>query len=178
LEALRCDPFFEESFETVPLGRFEGEGWQNFIEQGTQYWEVYEDENALGQSLRIGSYRSGDSKTICWLVSPALEVRSLENPVLAFRTSTAYADSSVLEIFLSENYDGSLPTSETATWVALDVRIANDDDNDVLWIDSGSVMLDTIRSPFHVAFRYTGSGKTAQDGTFELDDIRVMEGNQ
>ena len=175
---MRCDPFFEESFETVPLGRFEGAGWQNFIEDGTQYWEVYEDENALGQSLRMGSYRSGDSKSTCWLVSPALDVQSLENPVLAFRTSTAYADKSVLEVFISENYEGSLPTAETAKWEALDVRIANDDDNDVLWIDSGSVVLDTIRSPFHVAFRYTGSGKTARDGTFELDDIRVMEGSE
>lgn len=33
----RCDPYFEESFETHTLGRFEREGWINWIEKGTQY---------------------------------------------------------------------------------------------------------------------------------------------
>ena len=52
------------------MGRFDEQHWINWIEKGTVYWEVYEDENSLGQSLRIGSYRSRDAKSICWLITP------------------------------------------------------------------------------------------------------------
>ena len=44
----RCDPFFEESFETRTMGKFEASNWLNWIEKGTVYWEVYEDQNSLG----------------------------------------------------------------------------------------------------------------------------------
>ncbi|MGB2245167.1 MAG: DUF5689 domain-containing protein, partial [Flavobacteriaceae bacterium] len=73
-DGLRCDPFFEESFETVPLGRYEGEGWSNFNIEGTQLWEVFEDENSMGQSIEIGAYRSGDTATVSWLISPQIDV--------------------------------------------------------------------------------------------------------
>ena len=85
-DQLRCDPFFEENFEQVHLGLFEKEAWTNFNQAGTQFWEVYEDENSLGQSIALGSYRSGDSETISWLITPKFDVSSLVNPYLAFRT--------------------------------------------------------------------------------------------
>ena len=103
---LRCDSFFEEYFEAVPLGLFEKQGWVNFNQAGTQFWEVYEDENSLGQSIALGSYRSGDKETISWLITPQLEVSTLENPYLAFRTSTSFADNSSLSVFVATNWKG------------------------------------------------------------------------
>ena len=171
----RCDPFFGASFETHPMGRFEGAGWTNYIEEGTQYWEVYEDENSLGQSLRIGSFRSRDEETVCWLITPKVDLSNLNNPVFSFRTSTAFADKSKLEVFYSENFEGSPSEIKQAEWKPLDVRIASSQDNDVIWIDSGNLPLPS-KNAVHFAFRYTGSGKTAEDGTFELDEVRVFEG--
>ena len=170
---LRCDPFFEENFEAVPLGLFEKQGWVNFNQAGTQFWEVYEDENSLGQSIALGSYRSGDKETISWLITPELVVSSLENPFLAFRTSTSFADNSSLSVFVATNWTGDTASLEQDNWRELDVRIAENTDNNTLWIDSGDIPID-FGPKFHLAFRYTGSGKTASDGTYEIDDIRVF----
>ena len=173
----RCDPFFEESFETRTMGKFEVSNWLNWIEKGTVYWEVYEDQNSLGQSLRIGSYRSRDSKSICWLITPSINLSSLSRPFLNFKTSTAFADNSKLEILYSTDFNGSLSQIKKSTWTEIEARIASDDDNDLIWIDSGAIVLDSHQESIHFAFRYTGSGKTAQDGTFELDDIRIFDKN-
>ncbi len=170
---LRCDPFFEENFEAVPLGLFEKQGWVNFNQAGTQFWEVYEDENSLGQSIALGSYRSGDKETISWLITPELVVSSLENSFLAFRTSTSFADNSSLSVLVSTNWTGDTASLGQDNWRELDVRIAENTDNNTLWIDSGDIPID-FGPKFHLAFRYTGSGKTASDGTYEIDDIRIF----
>lgn len=171
---VRCDPFFEENFEAVPLGLFEKQGWVNFNQVGTQLWEVYEDENSLGQSIALGSYRSGDKETISWLITPELEVSSLERPYLAFRTSTSFADNSILSVFVATDWTGDTASlRQDNNWIELDVRIAENADNNILWIDSGDIPID-FGPKFHLAFRYSGSGKTASDGTYEIDDIRVF----
>lgn len=173
--APRCDPFYEESFESYPKGRFEGGNWINWIEKGTVYWEVYEAVNSLGQSLRIGSYRSGDKHSVCWLVSPQIELHSLTLPTLSFRTSTAFADSSKLELLYSTDFEGTPTQIKKATWTALKARIATKEDNDQIWIDSEALPINFKSEKIHIAFRYTGSGKTENDGTFELDDIRIYD---
>ena len=128
----RCDPFFGESFETYPMGRFEGAGWINWIEEGTQYWEVYEDENSLGQSLRIGSYRSRDVATICWLITPSFDVSNLNKAHFSFRTSTAFADNSRLEVFYSTNFDKESKDPTQEAWKPIEVKIASSADNDLI----------------------------------------------
>ena len=170
----RCDPFFEENFETVRLGLFEKQAWTNFNEAGTQFWEVYEDESSLGQSIALGSYRSGDSETISWLITPELDVSSLVNPHLAFRTSTSFADNSSLSVFYATNWSEETATIGQVNWVELNVRIADNEDNNTQWIDSGEIPI-VFGPKFYLAFRYTGSGKSASDGTYEIDDVRVFE---
>jgi hypothetical protein len=170
----RCDPFFEASFETQRLGSFDHPNWTNYREEGTQFWEVYEDENSLGQFIRIGSYRSGDKVTTTWLISPKIEIKYLHQPQLSFRTSTSFADSSELEALISKDWDGDPLSVLLATWEELVGVIANKEDDPTQWIDSGEISLEGIPA-FHLAFRYTGSGKSSFDGTYELDDIRVYE---
>ena len=157
----------------LQLGLFEKQGWVNFNQAGTQFWGVYEDENSLGQSIALGSYRSGDKETISWLIIPQLEVSTLENPYLAFRTLTSFADNSSLSVFVATNWKGDTASLGQDNWRELDVRIAENKDNNTLWIDSGDIPID-FGPMFHIAFRYTGSGKTASDGTYEIDDIRVF----
>ena len=171
----RCDLFFEMPFEEETLGQFEKQGWYNFIEKGSVYWEVYEDANSLGQSLRIGAYRSGDKTSVCWLVTPSFDLRNLNQPQLALRTSTAYADKSKLEVLYSINFDGTQTGIKKAKWKKLIATLASEEDDDLLWIDSGALPLPKAER-VTLAFRYSGSGKTEADGTFELDDIRLFEG--
>ncbi len=138
-EHSRCDPFFEENFEEVRLGLFEKEGWFN-ESIGSQFWEVYEDENSLGQSIAIGSYRSGDATTISYLITPVIDVSSLSNPFLAFRSSTRFADNSLLEVFYTTEWEGEVAFIEEYL-KELPVRLASNDDDSTQWIDSGDIPL-------------------------------------
>lgn len=174
LHGSRCDPYFEQNFETLRLGLFTENGWTNYAEEGTQYWEVFEDEYSLGQSIALGSYRSGDAATISWLITPKIDLTPLTNPHLAFRTSVRYADNSSLEAFISSDWNGEVSALKMAHWEPLAVRIAESADDASAWIDAVEIPLIST-TQFHLAFRYTGSGKTASDGTYEVDDIRVYD---
>ena len=162
-------------FEEETLGKFEKKGWFNFIEKGSVYWKVYEDANSLGQSLQIGAYRSGDKASVCWLITPNIDLSGLNLPQLAFRTSTSFADKSKLEVFYSVNFEGSIAGIKKAKWKRLNGSIASKDEDDLLWIDSGLLALPE-KDRVAIAFVYSGSSKSDFDGTFELDDIRILEG--
>lgn len=174
LQGSRCDPYFEQNFETIRLGLFTDSGWTNYAEEGTQYWEVFEDEYSLGQSIALGSYRSRDAATVSWLITPKIDLTPLTNPHLAFRTSVRYADNSRLEAFISSNWNGEVATLKSTHWEPLKVRIAENADDAAAWIDAIEIPLGSV-SHFYLAFRYTGSGKTSSDGTYEIDDIRVYD---
>lgn len=173
----RCDPPYMEAFETFLLGKITAQDWTNWSEKGTQSWEVFRDENTLGQSARMGSYRSGDKATLSWLITPLLDLSSLQHPQLSFRTSVAFADNSQLDVFVSTDWDGSTANLRNSRWESLPARLAHKGDAPEDWIDSGAVALPAARF-VHLAFVYNGSGKTSQDGTFELDDIRIIDKNE
>ena len=79
-------------------------------------------------------------------------------------------------MFFSDDFNGDLSQIKAASWEAIETKIATEDDNDQIWIDSGNLEINHNSNQVFFAFRYTGSGKTANDGTYELDDIRVFEG--
>ncbi len=79
----------------------------------------------------------------------------------------------MLDVFYSLDWSGDEQTLTTATWLPLSARIAESDDNPLEWIDSGFLVLP--KADLFVGFRYSGSGKTAYDGTYELDDIRILD---
>ena len=168
----RCAPLFEESFEQVRLGLFQNEGWLNLAEEGSRFWEVYADENALGKSIKINSFRSGDERSVSWLILPPLDLQGVDHPVLTFRSSVHFADSSTLSVWVAPSIDAEF----TATsWVPVAARIANRGDDPDKWIDSGPISLSDFPSGFRIGFRYEGSGKTSNDGTFELDDFFIVD---
>lgn len=54
-------------------------------------------------------------------------------------------------------------------------RLATKEEDSNVFIDSGNLDLNFCGTNLYFAFKYTGSGKTAQDGTYELDDFRIFE---
>ena len=72
---------------------------------------------------------------IVWIVIviiPSINLFSLSSPFLNFKTSTAFADNSKLEILYSTDFDGSLSQIKKSTWTEIETRIASDDDNDLI----------------------------------------------
>ena len=103
-----------------------------------------------------------------------MDLSSLQRPRVDFRSSVQYADKSVLEVFYSTTWNGEPSALASATWEHLPFLLANADHHPSEWIDAGPLALPSSTSVY-LAFRYSGSGKTANDGTFEIDDIRIYD---
>lgn len=169
----RCEPLFEEYFETTISGPISLTGWTNYKEAGSVDWESFADSNSLGKSARIGSYRSGDASNIAWLISPGFNFDAQENEILTFKTSNSFADNSVLEVFISTDWDGNENNINTVNWTLLPATIVPNSTSYREWVSSGNIDLSTITGIGHIAFKYTGSGSSSSDGTYELDDIII-----
>lgn len=171
-EQPRCDPFYGEHFESFRLGKIDEAGWLQWREAGSQDWEVYRDENSLGQSARIGSYRSGDEATISWLISPEWDLQSLSTPILSFQTSVAFADASNLKVFYTTQWNSETPMPTAIDWQPIPAVLASRATAPEQWVDSGMIPLPSVPR-LRLAFVYSGSGKTSSDGTYELDDLKI-----
>ena len=172
----RCDPFFEQHFETTTKGKLQIDNWLNYTEEGSPYWKVEEEETTLGRSASISAYASGDDISVVWLISPSIDLSGLSKIYFAFRSAVKYGDKSILEVLISTDFTGTPEGVKTANWQKLDLKIASRMDGNNIWIDSGNFDLkDFFNQKVNFGFRYTGSGKSTYDATFFVDDIRVIE---
>ena len=189
----RCDPveldcglassvgsgvLFSDDFETQSTNSLiSGNGWTNYIEAGTEGWEAFSSSGAnasLGVSARIGSFRSGDASSVGWLITPAIDFDAQGGETLTFKTSNSFADGSELELLFSTDWDGTEANITSATWGIIPAAyIVQDTDLFSAWFDSGIVDLSCATGTMYIAFKYTGSGDRATDGTYELDDINI-----
>ena len=191
---IRCDPdllkcgisategtkiLFEEDFSAQKRNKpIEGKGWTNFNEYGNQVWEAYTATGtnaSQGVSARIDSYQSGDALTLCWLITPAIDLETNSNVRIRFETSSSFADGSDLEVLFSSDWDGNDASITAANWLVLDdAFIIRDQDFFGDWYSSGIVTISCEANlKGYIAFKYTGSTKDAFDGTYQLDNIMI-----
>ena len=193
MQAERCDPeIFSCGLATSPAANafisvdFEGQninnpidisGWTNYIQAGSETWEAYADggtNQSLGISARVGSFSSGDISNIAWLISPEIPVETHSKVTLEFKTSNSFADNSILQVLYSTDWDGTEDGILTANWGIIDdAVIVTNDDFFGDWIPSGVVDMSCFDGNGHIAFKYIGSRDTNEDGTYELDEIKI-----
>lgn len=169
---------FEDDFENQRTRQLiSGNGWTNFIQEGTEAFEAFRSSGAspsLGVSARIGSRNSGDVSSIAWLITPRIDFDVQDRETLRFMTSNSFANESNLELLFSRDWDGIETNITTATWINLPAAfIVEDSDFFGDWFDSGIIDLSCIEGMIHIAFRYTGNGDSAFDGIYELDEITI-----
>ena len=101
---------FSDFFETQTVGTpISGNGWTNYIEAGNAQWEAYFDDGtnaSLGISARVGSFMSGDTSSIAWLITPQFNFDTQNGETLNFKTSNNFSDGSQLELLFSNDWDG------------------------------------------------------------------------
>lgn len=169
---------FEDMFETQSTNSpISGNGWTNYQEEGTETWEAYRASGSnasQGVSARVGAFRSGDANTIAWLISPEIDLDANTGVTLRFETSNSFADGSNLFVLISTDWDGTTAGINNATWLSLPAAyVTQDSDSFASWFDSGIVDLSCGSGKAHIAFRYQGSGDSNNDGTYELDNIKI-----
>lgn len=186
----RCDPgctyadaqgttnLFSDDFESqAAYSLISGNGWTNYIEEGTKGWIAYPDsynDPNLGLSARMGSYNSGDTSSIAWLIMPAIDFDAQEGETLVFKTSNSFSDGSTLQLYKSTDWDGTEANITSATWEAYPVGyIVQDDDYYTEWFDAGIIDLSCEEGVTYFAFKYVGSGNEDFDGSYEIDEIYI-----
>ncbi len=190
----RCDPIvldcgttnaegtnvlFEDDFETQSaFSPVSGNGWTNYTQAGTVSYQAYTSggsNSSQGVSCRVGAFQSGDASSIAWLITPAIDLDANTGVTMTFETSNSFSDNSELELLFSTDWDGTTAGITTATWgVVPAAYITQDSDSFASWFDSGIVDLSCgSGSSVYFAFRYTGSGASDFDGTYEIDNIRI-----
>jgi len=173
----RCDPVFEESFNSATDNTdLNIAGWLNYAQEGSELWseQVYSGNGYA----EFSAYNSGDSSNIGWLISPGIDMDAQEGEMLNFQTEYAYPDSGhyPLEVFVSTDFNGTTDGIVTATWIALDdALIAHPDVTDdwFTWIDSGSIDLSSYTGTLYIAFKYTGSDTSNQNGTIHVENLII-----
>jgi len=191
----RCDPIafdcglavsegstilFEDDFETqASSAPVSGNGWMNYIQEGTERFETFVSttgnvsfENS--RTVTIGSFNSGDTTSIAWLITPEIDLEANENVTFSFVSSNSFADGSELEVLIASDWDGTEENILAATWGELSAAtIVSDEDFFVNYARSGIVDLSCLTGTVHIAFRYTGSGNPDFDGAFEIDNVAI-----
>ena len=166
--------FFETQTPGIPI---DGNGWMNYIEEGTQSWEAFRDDGtntSLGISARMGSFGSGDDNTISWLITPGINFDLQSGETLSFKTSNSFSDGSFLEVVFSNDWDGNPENITHSSWSLLtDAYIVHDDDFFGDWFPSGNIDLSCVSGMGYIGWRYAGSGNEINDGTYELDEIEI-----
>ena len=189
----RCDPreltcgtasahgskiLFEEDFSLQKNNKpVEGKGWKNIVQEGSRPWEAFSATGAnasLGRSARMRPGGSGDIRSISWLITPKINFDTYKEEVLSFKTSTSFANGSLLEVLISTNWDGEEQSLLEADWQILSTAYtAQTADFYGDWISSGLVDLSCVNGKGYIAFRYTGSDTAYYNGIYELDEIVV-----
>ncbi len=182
----RCDPVILDCGLAATAGTTDlvvenfdaglGASWTNHIQAGTRDWNTFGGSSALsGNSIRMGSYQSGDASSIAWLISPVMDMEAQVGETLEFQTSNSFADGSKLEVMFSTDWDGTTANFDAATWGIIPAAtIVDDGEYYQNWISSGIVDLSCATgTTFYLAFKYTGSGNSGFDGTYELDEVKI-----
>lgn len=125
-------------------------------------------KGSSGNGLQINGFASGNILNEDWLISPALNLSTMNYAVLSYWTRSAFAGDK-LKLKISTNYTGSGNPS-AATWIDLDGKFPETATD--TWTKSDYIDLTAYKaSPVYVAFVYTSTTSSASRWT--VDDFAV-----
>ena len=164
----------EANATTADLAIIESENFDNGFGAWTKVSVVGELEWIIDPEYGIGGtpcakctgYDGSPNANEDWLISPPLNFNNYTQEVLSFFTADAY-DGPALELLISNDYDGSDPTS--ATWTNLEFETST---GFFEWISSGDIDVSAVDgSEVYIAFKFTSTDM--ESATWEVDDILI-----
>ena len=152
-------------FVTIFNQDWEGEmnGWTFVDVEGAATWSIAQTSG--NHYAKINAYNQGAN--VDWCISPAFNLDAYDNPTLSFRTAKNYTGND-LEVFFSNNYDGTNPS--TSIWTSLICDLSTGNWN---WVESGDIDLSSFSGAnCYIGFKYTCTETEAAG--WEVDDILLI----
>lgn len=167
---------FQQDFSSVNTsGSLNLPGWQNIAQAGPKTW--YGSDYSGNKYVRVSAYNSNANEVIVWLITPAIDITSVTNPFLNFKTDDGYDNGAKLEALVSTDYNGgSEPWNYT--WTVLPATISSGHTSGFgPFISSGELSLSGhVSAQTYIAFRYTGADPASgakKTTTFDVDNVIV-----
>lgn len=156
----RTGDLFVEEFSTG-LGQF-----QDVNLNGEATWYVPEGKDYA----MISGWKKGANEN--WLVSPILDLKDVEDPVLTLRQTVGHFTSwDDMEVRYSLNYEGGDPRE--ATWQTLDHDPKPPTNQNWQWKTTEPISLQEFReSPFTLAFVYKST--SSKSATWEIEFVKIF----
>ncbi|UAB86386.1 choice-of-anchor J domain-containing protein [Zunongwangia sp. SCSIO 43204] len=181
----RCDPeffdcgnnteegdtiLFEENFaEITNENRLDPLGWTNLNVNGGE--ERFVDATSNGnRTLRISAYNTGENPLEAWLITPPIDLSQTRNEVLSFDIRASYDNGTILQVYISEDFNGD---PETANWQLLEANIpmGPSNQNAVIFRNS-KIDISCFTAEVYVGFRYQGRDPS-RTTTYDIDNIKI-----
>ena len=172
---------YAENFEGITVGSGSNEiaiNLENWINTNTTATRVWSGKSFSGSKFaEFSSFFSNAGTTDdAWLITSPIDLSVSTSKVMSFNSVNRFYNGSVLKVYISEDYDGTIPGIATATWTQLNpILPASSTQNDVK-ISSGPMDISSyMGTNVRIAFRYQGSRSANPTTTFQLDDIKIYE---
>ncbi len=146
-----------------------GSGFTAYSVMGDQKWLCSGFGRNGTHGVEMNGYAGGVQVNEDWLISPVLNVGSLNLPILEFWSRGEFVGES-LQLFISTDYNGT-GNPNNFTWKELDGSFPQMDN---LWKLTDGIDLSTYKTSagFYLAFKYVSS--TALGASrWTIDDIRI-----
>jgi hypothetical protein len=163
--------FVDTGYKVIYQQNFDADppDWVKYVKTSNKNWTW-----DASYSVMVANGYGGDVPCEAWLVSPAIDLSGVSQPILTFKTWTKYTDNGLanpLEVYISTNYSGSGDPT-VATWTTLQCALSPA--NSGVWTSSGDVDLSAYNQPVYIAYRYRSSGVTSSTASkWEVDTFKV-----
>lgn len=172
---------YSQDFETITPGSGSSEiaidlpGWVNTNATSTRIWSGKSFNGSKFAEFSSFYSNAGTSDTV-WLITEALDLSSSIDARFSFTSVNRFYNGAVLEVLISEDYDGTIPGIATATWTMLNPTLPTSSTQNDAVIKSGAMNISSFNSAnVRIAFKYKGSKSANPTTTFQLDNIKIFE---
>ncbi len=165
-----------EDFETTSgdgstLIQTDLNNWTNIEETGSEAW--VSNEYSSNKYAEISSYQSGEANK-AWLITPPIDLDETDDEVFTFDVKVNFWTHPGLEVFVSNDFDGTNIGDATWTDITADFTIPTEPTSGFgSFINAGSATLDAYSGTNYIAFKYTGDDNASETTTYQLDNIEI-----
>lgn len=170
-----------QDFESITTGSGSNEvavtldGWINTNQTNTRVWAGKTfDNNKFAEFSSF--YSASGAIDNAWLITEKLDLSKTPNKALSFTSVNRYYNGSVLKLYISEDFDGTIAGINNATWIELEANLPSSSAQNDATVPSGNIDLSAYNSnSAYLAFKYVGAKTAGPTTTFQLDNIVIFE---